>query len=212
MSKKTRTYFINMPNINKNDLKVSRVGEYSMTPPKDAKKICKIIKKYFNKNIIITDATANNGGNTIAFGLDFKNVNAVEINKNEYDILLNNINVYELKNIITYNSDYLNVIDKLEQDVVFIDPPWGGKDYKKEINLQLYLSNKTLFDVFDLLKNNCKAIICKVPFNYCFNKLFEKYKNSKKIHIYKFKKYVIFILLDKNKDNLLFDDFIDKKI
>ena len=38
-------------------------------------------------NIIITDATSNVGGNTISFSLLFKNVNSVEINKENYDIL-----------------------------------------------------------------------------------------------------------------------------
>jgi|SaaInlStandDraft_1057018.scaffolds.fasta_scaffold01999_16 16S rRNA G966 N2-methylase RsmD len=212
MSRKKKTYFINIPNINKNNLQISNVGEYSMTPPKDAKKLCKIIKKYFDKNITITDTTANNGGNTIAFALEFNSVNAVEIEKKEYDILVNNINVYKLKNVKTYNNDYLKVLEKLEQDIIFIDPPWGGKEYKKENNLQLYLSNKNLFEIIDLLKNKCQSIICKVPFNYCFNKLFEKYKKIKKIHLYKFKKYVIFILIDKRNDNVLIEDYLSKNI
>lgn len=212
MSRKKKTYFINIPNINKNNLQISNVGEYSMTPPKDAKKLCKIIKKYFDKNITITDTTANNGGNTIAFALEFNNVNAVEIEKKEYDILVNNINVYKLKNVKTYNNDYLKILEKLEQDIIFLDPPWGGKEYKKKNNLQLYLSNKNILDIFNLLNNKCKAIICKVPFNYCFDKLFEKYEKLKKIHIYKFKKYIIFILINKTVDNILIEDFYEFKL
>lgn len=205
--KKIENYFINKNNINKSKLKISNVGMYSVTHSDDAIKITNIIKSYFDENITITDATANNGGNTIAFGLTFKNVNAVEIDKNEYDILVNNINVYKLKNIKLYNNDYLDVIDKLKQDVVFIDPPWGGKEYKKKTKLKLYLGNKTLVNIIDILHNKCKAIVCKVPFNYDFYTLFKYGKYSKKIHLYVFKKYVVFVVLNRTKENSTLENY-----
>ena len=200
-------YFINVDNINKSKLMISNVGRFSVSHADDAIKTANIIKSYFDSNITITDATANNGGNTIAFALTFNNVNSVEIDKIEYDILLNNINVYKLKNVKTYNDDYLNLLDKLKQDVVFIDPPWGGIHYKKITNLNLYLGKNTLVQVIDLLKNKCKAIVCKVPFNYNFSSLFKYGKYSKKIHLYVFQKYVIFILLNRSKENSNLDNY-----
>lgn len=198
---KASDYFIDEKNINKEKLKISNVGRYSVTHPEDAVKISNIVKSYFGKNITVTDATANNGGNTIAFAKTFEKVNSVEISEAEYKILLGNIKVYGLKNIKTYNEDYLKVMDKLKQDVVFIDPPWGGRNYKKKTNLNLYLGNKTLVQVIDSLTGKCEAVVCKVPFNYNFYSLFKYGRYSKKIHLYIFQKYVIFVLFDRKPDN-----------
>jgi tRNA/tmRNA/rRNA uracil-C5-methylase (TrmA/RlmC/RlmD family) len=66
-----------------------------------------------SKKIIITDATANNGGNTIHFAFDFHHVNSVEIEKDQFDILKNNIDTYGIKNVTLYNDDYLNVMKTL---------------------------------------------------------------------------------------------------
>ena len=206
--KKISNYFIDVTNINKSKLMISNVGKFSVSHADDAIKTANIIKSYFDSNITITDATANNGGNTIAFALTFKNVNSVEINKIDYDILINNLDVYNLKNVKTYNDDYLNILDKLKQDVVFIDPPWGGINYKKATNLNLYLGKKKLEQVIDLLKNKCKAIVCKVPFNYNFHSLFKYGKYSKKIHLYVFQKYVIFVLLNRSKENSNLDNYL----
>lgn len=196
-----KSLFINKNDINKSKLQISNVGKFSVTHSDDAIKTANIIESYFDNKITITDATANNGGNSIAFGLKFKKVNSVEINKNEFDILNNNINVYGLKNIKTYNNNYLDVYNKLKQDVVFIDAPWGGRDYKKHKNLKLYIGKKSLLEVIDMLKGKCKAIVCKVPFNYDFYSLFKYGKYTKKIHLYIFKKYVIFVMLDRTPEN-----------
>jgi ubiquinone/menaquinone biosynthesis C-methylase UbiE len=189
-------YFINTPN--RNNLKISNTGKFSVTHYKDAIKIGNIIKSYFDKDITITDATANNGGNTIIFGFMFEKVNSVEINKKEYDILVNNIKVYKLKNITTYNDDYLNIYDTLKQDVIFIDPPWGGPRYKNKKGLNLFLSGKNLINVIDMLTS--KIVVLKVPFNFNFEGLFKYGRFTKKIHLYVFLKYVIVVLLNRDSN------------
>ena len=193
--------YSNKNNINKSKLKLSQQGSYSVTHREDAKKTADIIESYFGKDITITDGTANNGGNTIAFGLQFKKVNAVEISKEEYDILVNNINVYKLKNIETYHKDFIEMIPVLKQDVVFLDPPWGGIGYQKKTALPLSLGRYTLVKVIDMLKDKCKAVVCKVPFNYDFFSLFKYGRFSKKIHLYIFKKYVVFVMLQRDETN-----------
>ena len=37
----------------------------------------------------------------------------------------------------------------LKQDVVFIDPPWGGKNYKSKKNLDLFLSNINIIKILN---------------------------------------------------------------
>lgn len=193
--------YSNKNNINKSKLQISEQGSYSVTHKEDAKKTADIIESYFGKDITITDGTANNGGNTIAFGLQFKKVQAVEISKKEYDILVNNINVYKLKNIETYHKDFIEMIPKLKQDVVFLDPPWGGPSYKTKRNIPLSLGKYPLVKVIDMLQGKCKAVVCKVPFNYDFFSLFKYGRFSKKIHLYIFQKYVVFVILERTDDN-----------
>ena len=55
-----------------------------------AEQINDIIKKFIDKNSIITDATACIGGNSILFCKDFKYVNLVEIDYPTALILKNN--------------------------------------------------------------------------------------------------------------------------
>lgn len=188
-----------------NNLKISEVGKFSVSNKYDAKFVSDKIKFFMgdDKKITITDATANNGGNSISFGLNFNKVNSVEIDKKEYDILVNNINVYNLNNIKTYNKNYLKILEDLKQEVVFIDPPWG-EDYKKDkLNLKLYLNTDkrrvNLLNVIDKIykKTLTEIVVCKVPFNYNFIELYKKFYNIKKIKLYKRRKYIIIFLLPK---------------
>jgi hypothetical protein len=60
-------------------------------------------------------------------------------------------------------------LNKLEQDVIYIDAPWGGSDYKTKTEIDLYISNNEISDIYRLFKDKCKIVIFKVPYNYNFN-------------------------------------------
>lgn len=114
-------------------LQITVEGLYSTSSPSVMHIIMNIIKDELNiynlSNLVITDATANVGGSAINFAFQAKYVNAVEIDKKTFDILQNNIDVFNLRNKMTlYNEDYTKIMMDLVQDVIFIDPPWGG-DY-----------------------------------------------------------------------------------
>ena len=154
-------------------LQVSTEATYSITRPTESKKIIVILKNHLTniglhvKHCTITDATACVGGDTLQFSRLFKHVNSVEMNPEHYAMLLNNINVYNRTNITTYCADYLKVLAKLTQDVVFIDPPWGGPRYKDKTNIRLQLSNTPIEDVvFKLLRLHVSLIVLKVPTNF----------------------------------------------
>lgn len=193
-------YFANINNINLNYIKIHENSYYSITNYYDANYISNLIYKYYKKkDIIITDATAHIGGNTISFGLfNYKLIHSIEIDNKCSKLLLNNINCYKLKNIKVYNTDYLNIYLNLYQDVVFIDPPWGGPDYKKEKQIDLFLSNLNIIDIIDNLftETLTSSILLKVPFNYNKTSLNNKFKNKKNIKIdyYKINKYNIIYL------------------
>ena len=159
------------------NLKLTDESIYSVTPWREADQISKKIIKYISKpvdDIIITDATANVGGNTISFyNNGIKTVNSVEIDRTTCEFLKNNLKVYNYNTENVICDNYLKVKDELVQDCVFIDPPWGGKSYANKNILDLYLGKTDVTDViFDLfVDNKTKLIVLKAPLNYNYHSI-----------------------------------------
>ena len=122
-------------------------------------------------SLTITDATANIGGNTISFYLNGFTVNAVEKDELTCQILKHNLNVYKLPIDSVHCCDYLSIYKDLKQDVVFLDPPWGGPDYKKINQLDLYLGENPPINIIDICaglfeEKKVSLIALKLPINY----------------------------------------------
>jgi len=154
-------------------------------------------------NIIVTDMTAGVGGNTISFGMHFKYVYAIELDSVRASYLKNNVDIYKLKNINIINNDSLKIIANIpDHNVIFIDPPWGGKNYKDYDNLKLTISNISLEqicrEIMDptIMKKVPEIIILKLPKNYDIVYLYKKLIN-KKIYYYDLKKMVVIVILTK---------------
>jgi 16S rRNA G966 N2-methylase RsmD len=176
-------------------IQMSNESFYSVTHYKDADLICELIQKHITdniKNLVITDGCANVGGNTISFLKHFKFCNAVEYLELHSKMLQNNIKLYGFTNYKIYNDDYTKISNKLKQDIIFLDPPWGGINYKYYDTINLYLSGKSLADIIENIISNAKLICVKAPFNYDVQTLYQK--KFKEIHIYKLKKYQIIII------------------
>ena len=48
--------------------------------------------------------------------------------------------MYNCDNVTVYNDSCLNIVQTIEDhNVIFVDPPWGGSDYKKYTDLRLVL-------------------------------------------------------------------------
>lgn len=141
---------------------------YSVTDQHTANKI----SKYINKNIpnikTITDGTACIGGNTYSFSKYFENVYAIEIDPTRYAYLQHNLQVLGItnNNTIIFNGNVLDVCRYIHQDMIFLDPPWGGPNYKALNYIDLYLSNIELSNVCKLLASYTKYISIKVPINF----------------------------------------------
>tara|TARA_Y100000780_G_C13695469_1_gene421515 strand:- start:7303 stop:7962 length:660 start_codon:yes stop_codon:yes gene_type:complete len=192
-------------------LKIDKESKMYISTRDIAEKISFIIKNKLNEiglnssNITITDATSGVGGDTISFAKNFKNINAVELDPIRCEYLKNNIECYNLKNVSIYNENCLDIIYELEnQDIVFIDPPWGGYGYKQNKNLKLTLeNNEGVFKLEDVCNNllnegytRCvpKLIILKLPINYDITFLMNKIK-SDKIYIHDLKKMFIITII-----------------
>ena len=205
-------------------IRMSSTGKYSISRLEDSLLTTNEIINFYNniilnkdnfptKNITITDATANAGGNTINFALNNLNVNSIELSINEYYRLKNNIDLYKnfTKNVKVLNADCLDLIynKKIYQDIIYFDPPWGGPSYKNYKNLGLSLDDKDIVDHIDNLLENkyCSLIVLKGPYNTFIKS--HKYLN----YVIKFKLNIDKSSSKKYKDyyNLYFFSLIDQK-
>lgn len=168
-----------------------------------ANKITNIIISHLSKNpkeIIITDATAGVGGNTISFAMYFNLVNSIELDTQRAKYLQNNINIYGLTNVKIYNDDCNKVIPFLKQNIVFIDPPWGGTKYKNYKNLRLLLSGIHIpvlcNNIFDPIQTKYppSMIVLKLPKNYDIKHLFNSIPNCN-MFLYELEKMCIIIII-----------------
>jgi 16S rRNA G966 N2-methylase RsmD len=179
------------PDMANKNIMMDDVAKYSITLPEKADMISEIIKKNYHLNyqtdditeLTITDAMACVGGNTLSFAKSFKSVNANEINITRYQYLVNNMKEYNMENISFYNGNYLNLINKLKQHIVFVDPPWGGPIYKSQYKMDIIINTDDdkevkLHEIIDDIfkdENETKMIIFKLPINHNIDN-FKKYK------------------------------------
>lgn len=193
---KIRSYFYPLKIVNKQNLRTTVEGNYSMSHWKDALNLCQYIKQNIGQNLRITDATAGIGGNTIIFAEHFPLINAIDINEDQILALSNNLEVYNLANKVRiFQNDYSHVLNQLDEDVVFLDPPWGGPTYKVKNCVSLYLSGVPIHKIVNQIIKKGTYCLLKVPVNFDL-KDFEKYI---RIHdIFSQKKYNIVVCKPEN--------------
>jgi hypothetical protein len=151
-------------------LQLTEEGAYSVTRRRDADNIINIMSSTVGnlKDKSITDATACVGGDTINFALNFREVHSIEYSKDNFEALSNNIMIYGLTNVHLYFGDCMKVYN-WASDVLYIDPPWGGPNYRNLERVELFLGS-TRIDVWleDLLSGPYRPsfVFLKVPSNY----------------------------------------------
>ena len=122
-------------------IKLDSTSIYSITPYIYTIKINNYIKEHTGSfNMTITDATACVGGDSISFCKHFNKVISIELCPDRYYFLTENLKLYDFKNYTTYNNNSLHIIKDLKQDIIFLDMPWGGRNYKDKKEMELYLS------------------------------------------------------------------------
>jgi hypothetical protein len=150
-----------------------------------------------------------------------------EIDKLNYDSSVDNIKLFQYNDRATVNfTSFLNLLntDKLVSqpiNIIYLDAPWGGKDYKKEAKVNCLMDNKNVFDIaYDTLlskKPRFKDLflfILKLPFNYddgyeTVRLIQEKYK----VHPIQKHRNIVYIYIEKLKSsNINFDDVFETKI
>ena len=195
-----KTLFPWKKNVDYYRLQMTKIGKYSISNRYDSTQLSKIIRKILSsfkmktKNVTLTDATASIGGNAISFSMFLGKINAIEIDSLTFGALKNNIEQYRLSNVTLFNENCLNIIYNLEeQDIVFFDPPWGGKKYKEENEIDLYLGAENMIDITNrLCEKKLLLVVMKIPKNFAIKRFIEG------------SKYPYFYLLNCKKYNILF--------
>ena len=194
-------------------LKIDSESVMFITIPEDAEKITNIIIQHLTKKgtnvaeAIITDSTAGVGGDTISFSSKFRYVNSIELDRERYNYLTNNVNAYKLKNVVLYCDDMMKIIPQIEHhDVIFVDPPWGGRNYKRNDNLRLHINDISIEDccltfsnknsdqnIHTIAKSVPKLIVLKLPSNYDIDFLKTELDQFGDIFVYKLTKMIIVV-------------------
>lgn len=205
--------FVNELNLY-NKLKINWESIMYISIPYNSAQITKIILNHLfahkinPANSTITDATAGVGGNSISFAHVFKRVNAIELDETRYNYLANNIVVYGLNNVKLFNDNCNKIIPQLDnQQCIFMDPPWGGKDYKSTNQIRLKLGQRELEDVCidyfnpELTQSTPRLIVLKLPKKYDIKYIYQKLNTSKQYNIYIYELVKMLIVVIEKKIN-----------
>lgn len=179
--------------VSMHDIELTEEGKYSYTKRADGERTLQFLKRYIPSlhTRSILDGTANVGGDTILFGLNFHTVHGIEMDHENFEALTHNINLYKLKNVHLHEGDTTELYKEFPSDILYLDPPWGGPDYKDKKELDLFLGSRRV-DVFlrdSFLAKEAvwrpKYIVLKLPFNYNWARLdaLEGIESSNVLHI-----------------------------
>jgi 16S rRNA G966 N2-methylase RsmD len=189
-------------------LQIDDVGLFSITPAKDANRMSTLCANLdgmhpsiLGRKPVITDGCACVGGNVLSFALSglFAEVNGVEFDEARARMLEHNVAVIRDRAQIpvnTFTGSYNDLMQTLSQDIVFLDPPWGGPDYKKQQIVHLFLAEKHLVKIiYDLHSHSdTKYVVWKAPKNFALAYASEKIQHfglQVKV-LEKFKKYDLY--------------------
>lgn len=192
------------PSKNFNNLMIDDESVSYITTPMNSEIIAAIIESLIPKaisrsDVTILDGTACVGGDSISFGKMFGTVVASEIEEHRYNMLVNNLREFELYNVVPVNEDCLKVFRRLNfVDIMYFDPPWGGKSYKNESQMRLSIGDLYIDELVNLvfnkdsensavtsqlsdrgIRSDVKMIVLKLPKNYDLMGLYEMTKSSK---------------------------------
>jgi len=160
------------------DIRMTEEGAYSYTKREDGDRTIQFLKRFMNPfTLSILDGTGNIGGDTILFGLHFNTVHSIEIDPENFKAMAHNVSLYKLTNVHLYEGDSTKIYVNYPVDVLYLDPPWGGPDYKEKKNLDLWLGT---CQIDEFLRDSVLAkdapwkpqwIVLKLPFNYNWSRL-----------------------------------------
>lgn len=160
-----------------NAMRIDSLAVYSTTPLSFADHMTQLVSHFASSDASIVDGTACVGGNTISFAKEFRKVIAVEFDLERHEMLQWNVEKAQLEcKVDTFQCDFVKFIENhmfQHQTSLFLDPPWGGPDYKQFTNLQLSLGSMEIpaLCLYAAKKSKITLIALKLPNNYDFSSL-----------------------------------------
>lgn len=116
------------------------------------------------------DGTAGIGGDTFSLAAKFTRVLALEPNPTRHYFLQENLKLLKLTNVLTAQQSFLKLLETpvsgLLGDLIYLDPPWGGVDYKKEARVYLNLDSIPIETIINRSLPRTKLLVMKAPLNY----------------------------------------------
>lgn len=195
------------PGIDRLKLELSEEAYYSISHWKDANavsariklELCRISPATELSNVKIVDGTACVGGNSISFGREFQDIVAVEISEQHKNMLDHNLAQYGLHHVTTLRGDITSVahtlVNRLKVNVMFLDPPWGGPEYKENRLTSLVLSGNDVSHWIRRWSAVYNMIVMKVPNNFDTKRFIENLGGSyTNIELVKMVKYMCVIV------------------
>ena len=164
-------------NINFEEVEITESSLFSSIEPYHLPSTTNIFEiEEINPESII-DATGNIGGDSINFLRLFPNskLTTLEIDTKTSYILKRNMN--NLNNILNTDKEYdvkvinISAVKYFSEfryaDMIYFDPPWGGRDYIKSDKILLYLDNISIGNIIKniLLQGMTELVILKLPIN-----------------------------------------------
>eukprot|EP00045_Choanoeca_perplexa_P001861 m.22096 g.22096 ORF g.22096 m.22096 type:complete len:339 (-) comp11201_c0_seq1:67-1083(-) len=156
------------------DLFLDDESKYSVSEEAGANAMTDLLRAHVPAGATIMDATACIGGNTFSAQKHFPTV-AVEIDPLRNRILRSNMAVLGATNVTHYLEQ--DLVAMLEADAmphgvpdrlgaIIIDAPWGGTDYMRGDDVELFMSDRPLSKVVELCLKLTGVVMLKVPKNY----------------------------------------------
>lgn len=173
-------------------LKITEIGKYSLALIQIGEAFVKILNKIYGKDelkkMIITDGNGGLGGLSIHLAEKCKFLNIIELNPHHAVLINHNLNVYGFnkKKYKIYNDDSMEKMFDLDQDIIILDPPWGGpvEAYKKRPMRMGFNNINIVCIINELIKEKkFKCCLMLIPWNFDFNN-FLYHINSDNVTIY----------------------------
>jgi predicted RNA methylase len=179
------------------NLRLTPEGLYSVTKRIDGERLIAFLHGMIPGlgKQTITDATACVGSDTLLFSLHFKKVHSIEWKRHNMEALQNNVDVFEAQNVSLHEGDATRIFD-WNTNVLYVDPPWGGPNYYKVYNLELFMGSYRLDNwIEEILKrdNRPETVVLKLPRNYNFTRL-QFLPNVESTHFYRIRNFIVVML------------------
>ncbi|KTD55857.1 23S rRNA (uracil-C(5))-methyltransferase RlmCD [Legionella santicrucis] len=112
----------------------------------------------------ILDAFAGVGGASIAFACEGKQIIAVEYNQQRLNMLIHNAKIYGVASQITpLCASIFDIIESLQFNSVYLDPPWGWPSRNKSHCYALSDFPIDIRALLSLCRSECIPVFLRTP-------------------------------------------------